>query len=102
MAAPASRITRKIVRMVSSRPLASGASRLALPTPVRRLLPIGDGVAARLHRLPVPTRRLDLAGVVAVEEEHRALIGGKVGRRCAVDEEADLRAVGIGVGGGVE
>src|SRR5438128_359485 len=81
-------------------PKAWPSSSLALPAAVRRLLPIGHGMARVLHCLPMRTGRLDLGGVMAVEQEHGTLVTGKVGRHRAVDQEPYPGLVWIAVAGG--
>ena len=42
----------------------------------------------------------DLGCVMAIEQEHGAFIAGEIRGCCAIDEEADLRLVGVVLAGG--
>src|SRR6476469_9916723 len=80
--------------------LATGAHRnvsaLALPPPLLVLLPVGRLAAGGLDRPPAAAGGGDGLLVVAVEQDHEALVAGGIGGQVrAFDEEADPGAVGV-------
>ncbi len=52
-------------------------------------------MAGGFRILPRRARPIDGVVVVAVEDQHDAVVAGGIGRHCAVRHEADRRAVGI-------
>jgi hypothetical protein len=70
---------------------------LALPAAVLVRPPIGDVETSRLGIVPAPACLRHRVRVVAIEQDHDALISGGVSRqRNAVDEETNVRAIRIG------
>ena len=79
-------------------PLAPGRSSLALPSPLRALLPIGHLQPLPFSVLPSAARCRERIRIVAVEQQNHPIVARHVGgRRHAIDQEPHTGAIRIAV-----